>query len=326
MDTIDIKFKCHRDITSEERDTLKKSKRWIHKVRRGRYHDEFIVVICLPKYFFPTNAYLITTESEVKEVIEALITSIAELRIVIREATVIRVDYPFTYLMDEGYEFNSYRNILYLLSEATALHKAKNFEDSKTQSKETYYYCDGDNTKSTKNKITIYDQNRKIYDKDKCPKKSKYISTLNEFPNLGRRMRIEASLSVEIPLKQLNLKKVKKLAHNFLEEHLFNEDVIRMQIRSHGVRLAELLRTERQKGTLKIGEFIERERPLEYNQVKEAAKLAYDATSSMEKFLKIAKANLIGREEQSRIIIIKVFKKIQEIKSQLKREMRDKTR
>ncbi|GLI57783.1 hypothetical protein PM10SUCC1_32970 [Propionigenium maris DSM 9537] len=321
MDTIDIKIKLSKELGAEEREALRKSRRWIHKVNKGRYDTELMMVVSLPKYFHPTNSYLITKEVEVKEVLVAVkkaITNIPDIKVKIEKATVIRVDYPFTYIMREQYNFNSYRNIMYILGGATDLVRSKNFEDTRSKEKETFYYCDNDHTRKASNKIIIYDQGKKIKDKDLTPDKQDYDLALKDFPELERRMRIEVSLSTNIDINQLKLKKIKKEAYKFLERHLFNDELIENYINEKVKNLVSLMRREGK--YLKRGEFIERERPLEYTQVRSAAKYHYDVEASKDKFLKITREVLRIREKRENIIILDCFKIIKDIKLSLKRE------
>lgn len=318
MDTIDIKFKVNKGVNGDIREALKKSQRWIHSVKKGRYDTDLIVVVSLPKYYDVTNAYLITKETEVKEVLVAIIKLITGIGVIIEKATVIRVDYPFTYIMEEEYNFNSYRNIMYILGESTDLVRSKNFEDTKSRQKETFYYCDSDHTRKASNKVIIYDQGKKLSDKDITPDKQEYNRALATFPELNRRMRIEVSLTVDIDITHLKLKKVKRLAHSFLEKHLFNKELINGYI---AIRIRQLYLLMAKEGKyLKRGELIERERPLEYTQVRSAANDHYNVEASKDKFLKIVREVLKRREERENVIILDCLKVMKSIEVSLKRE------
>ncbi len=314
MDTINLEVTLAKEINYEERKVLK-SKRWIKSVRLKKDFT-YLIGISFPQYFYATNAYLISRQSEIDKVVGELYTAIQELDNKIEEAIVTRVDYPFTYLMDEDRSFDSYRNIFEVLGKASNMSSVKSIEEVRKNNKETYTLADSPDIRRAKNKVVIYNQAKKLKDRNE----ELYQESKKDFPDLDKRMRIEASLTVEEKLKRLDLKKVKKEAYAFVEEKVFNEDTIDEFLTFEGERLGKKLIQKRGDKNFRHREFIYKENPLSYDVVKIGAKKAYEVRRSKEDFCDSARQVLKEKSESENVIYFDIKKTVDKIKKHLKKE------
>ena len=317
MDTINLEVTLAKEINYEERKALK-SKRWIKSVRL-KNDLTYLIGISFPQYFYATNAYLVSNQSEVDTVINGLYTAIEEIGNKIEDAVVTRVDYPFTYLMDEDKTFNSYRNVFEVLGKASdvnSVKSVKSVEEVRENNKETYTFADSTDMRRAKNKVVIYNQAKKLKDRNE----ELYQESKKDFPDLDNRMRVEASFAVEEKLERLNLKKVKKEAYQFIEENLFNEGKINEFLNTEGEILGDKLIQEREDGRVKHREVIYRENPLSYDVVKVGAKKAYEARRGKEEFCDSARQVLKEKSERENVIYFDIKKTVDTIKNHLKKE------
>lgn len=204
MDTIGLKFVIndfggeYRDVENFEilTDRLRKIK-YCSRFRESDSEVKFI--LSYPRYFSQTNAFLIKSSEECLEVNYNFILDITDnqddnfinwfhKKI---DIYLIRVDIPFTYLMEDYENFNDYKNIFKIFSnifrEKNKTGKSKmvsNFDSKKIET----LSINKANTKSQGNSgITIYNQNAKI--EDIYP--SVYKRVIKDYPDLKRRIRIE---------------------------------------------------------------------------------------------------------------------------------------
>lgn len=320
MDTVNLIVVLKDEITNEERIFLK-SKRWIKSIK-AKSDSTYKIGISFPQYFYVTNAYLLTKQSEVDEVIRGLDDLFHQINNKIIEANLVRVDYPFTYLIEEPLEFNSYTNLLEILGKSNKMASSKSIEETKLNNKETYTFADNKNIRRAKNKVVIYNQAQKLKDLNL----GLYESSKKEFPNLDQRMRIEASLEVDQDWYKLDLKEVKENSYNFIDENIFNEDNIEEFINTESNKFSDHLIEERSKGNINHSEFIYKEAPLSYEIVKKGSKKAYPKARGREEFLKSSKKIFVEKFEKEKIIYIGIPKEIKKIKNSLKEETKNSTK
>lgn len=173
--------------------------------------DNYINIrMSYPRFYSQTNAFLISTPIECLNVNKALIESIIEeLKIspvfyefFISKVTFIltRVDVAFTYMMENFREFYQYRNIYNILNAIyCSINKTsipKEIGVIGSDYIETLIFTDSSNISNYNNKITIYNQAKKISDYYQINQPALYQQVIQEFPDLYQRMRIEGSKRV----------------------------------------------------------------------------------------------------------------------------------
>lgn len=229
MDTINVKFTFKRDLTTEEIQKLgdKSKHRYIEKITSSRsdsrvYHIGFSV----PKYFSPTNAYLVRSKDfdEFKHHILDLFEPITI------SAIVTRVDTPFTFWMKYGESFHDYFHIFKFMSLCYSTtgnnFSTKYYADALTDTSESFILGDQTNLNKSNTKITIYDQNKKLYDFDSTTNKTVHQKLLESTLDLPRRIRVEVSRKTQINFGNLDYKDQYQKAYNYLVEHIFDEEIV----------------------------------------------------------------------------------------------------
>ena len=208
MDTIEVKVIVRNDIIMEEMDLLKENIAWLISRHRHNYctileesrnkERGLIIKISYPRYFKGNNSFLITRKSECLEVQKDFVNSIKEnvdINDIVIGIQLTRVDIPFTYLIADGTDFNSYANIyrifafIYNCKKKEA--RAKGYIDLLDNKFETVVYSDNGKTdKSSNNRLMIYNQYQNL--KSKLSEED-IEELLICFPNLKNRMRLEVS-------------------------------------------------------------------------------------------------------------------------------------
>lgn len=170
--------------------------------------DNYINIrMSYPRFYSQTNAFLISTPIECLNVNKALIESIIEelkispifYKFFINKVTFIltRVDVAFTYMMENFREFYQYRNIYNILNAIyCSINKTsipKEIGVIGSDYVETLIFTDSSNISNYNNKITIYNQAKKISDYYQINQSVLYQQVIQEFPDLYQRMRIEGS-------------------------------------------------------------------------------------------------------------------------------------
>lgn len=162
-----------------------------------------IIKISYPRYFFGNNAYFINSRSACFEVQRYFAENIMEneyWKQNIGELKLLRVDIPFTYIMESDEEFNSYRNIFYIFAHVYDKMKhgarAKAYLDMFEKKYETLTYSDnGKVGKSSNDKLMIYNQWENL--QNKLPEDI-FEETVKVYPDLAQRMRLEVSKRVRL--------------------------------------------------------------------------------------------------------------------------------
>ena len=243
MDTIDVKLKLNEKLP-EEVITNIRTLEWIRNFRiENGLHCRFI--ISFPKYFYPkSNAYLVETQNQVNMVLEAVYNIFKKYDI--REAYTKRIDYPFTYIMPTGRTFNSYFQLFKLVD----LIKNENFKGNgkfygrlSTEVKESFTITNTLNIHAYSKKVFVYNQALKI----KETKNADYQETLEKFPDLIDRMRVEVSFKEDINLLgddgfYLDLGSIKRRYASYLANHIFNKNKINEGIQNQIDLLVDYLK------------------------------------------------------------------------------------
>ncbi len=315
MDTINLRAVLRKELSDEDRKFLK-SKRWIKSVK---YNDEctYTLGVSFPQFFDETNAYLITQQKEVRKVIAGLDCTMGEIGNNIKEATVLRIDYPFTYYMSEGLKFSDYKPVFEILGKASKMASVKSIEEVRKNEKETYTYADHTDLRRARNKVVIYDQSRKLQDRNI----ELYNKSKSKYLDLDKRIRVEVSLEAEDDWDRLNLKTVKDRSFKYLEENLLDEEVIGQFISSEGDKLAATLKKEqKERGRVKHKEVLHRERAISYDIIKDAADKHYKKARGREEFLKSARETAVEYLGDYVQVYMATKKEINKMKKALNRE------
>lgn len=318
MDTIDIKIFTDRDITMEDIEQLK-SLKYINSVRLGK--NGKILQVSFPRYFYLNNAYLITKEREVQEVIKDLIKNIEVLDYALEGVQSLREDYPFTFYRKNGETFSSYAQIWNLFSFCAEIEGWNDIPFGK-EDRKTYIMQDTSINGWSRKKISIYNPASKVLDKE-GDKKSE--NTLKDYPNFEYRTRMEVSLRYRRELdgyKGINLKEIKQKSFNIMEDTIFkNIDEAKEKAESE---LTKQLMFSREKNgkSFKMGEFIRdnKDSIYDYSILRSAIKKAYENKNSYESACKKSKSILIELEKKFGIFYIGNWKRVGNIKKQLKKE------
>ena len=229
MDTLNVKFTFSRELTQEEIQELgdKSKHRYIEKITTSRRHSRvYHIGFSVPKYFSPTNAYLVGSKDfdKFKQHILDLFKSITI------STTVMRVDTPLTFRMKYGESFHDYFHIFKFMSlcySATGNNfSTKYYADALTDTSESFILGDQTNLNKSNTKVTIYDQNKKLYDFDSTTNKTVHQKLLESTSDLPRRIRVEVSRKTQINFGNLDYKDQYQKAYNYLVEHIFDEEIV----------------------------------------------------------------------------------------------------
>lgn len=160
-----------------------------------------------PRYFYPTNAYLISNPNECLSVnanlIEKIRANFMNNLLLLSyfeegvEFILTRVDVAFTHYMDACMNFNSYRNLYYILNSIyCSINKTsipKKIGTVENEICETVIFTENSNTSSYNNRVIIYDQDKKMSDYYEINQPTLYQKMIGDFPDLSQRMRIEGA-------------------------------------------------------------------------------------------------------------------------------------
>ncbi|ADO82686.1 hypothetical protein [Ilyobacter polytropus] len=109
MDTIDLTITTNKKISDCDWEELRKIKN-INAIRLKA--NNRVIVLSFPRYFYTlANAFLITKEKEVNEVLENLENTITRLGYNIESVLFLKIDYPFTHYRPATESFNSWKQI-----------------------------------------------------------------------------------------------------------------------------------------------------------------------------------------------------------------------
>ena len=175
----------------------------------------------------------------------------------------IRVDIPFTYLMEEYESFNDYENIFKMLSsvfrEKNKAGKSKSVSDFNSKKIETLSINKSNNKAQGNSGITIYNQNAKI--EDIYPRT--YNQAINDYPDLKRRIRIEFFKRINrkpfTPEEFMNFNIYGYYINLFVDsllDNLFDKDILDKIYNEKAEMLADLLLRTNEKGRINYQNFV----------------------------------------------------------------------
>ncbi len=163
---------------------------------------EFNIKVSYPRFFKGINAFLLENPLLCKEVNLHLVDSLEKIlnffNYTIRNISLIRVDIPFTYYMEDHLNFDKYFNVFRILSHvyyntrisSTISPNVKGIIDMLSTNIETVTFTSARGSGGNK-EITIYNQYLNIERKTSSPSQFEEYMTL--YPNLKKRIRIEVS-------------------------------------------------------------------------------------------------------------------------------------
>ncbi len=213
MDTIEISIKLDeskkRNITHE---ALEEAAAFINNIQSSYWHryckclqisknQNLVVKISFPKFHRGINAFLITSQTECLQVQYEFCLAINKHPLLCDAKIILnRVDIPFTFYMNPGYNFNSYRKIYqifdyvyrkkFINASPTAITDIKNFNA------ETLVYSSTPVISDYNSKIMIYNQHKNI--RTKTRDESNFCEIDAKYDDLSRRMRIEVSKKMRV--------------------------------------------------------------------------------------------------------------------------------
>lgn len=193
--------------------------RYCNEIKTKLDRRSISLILSYPRYFNQTNAFLITNKRECLEVNKGFINRIRD-EIAHYEhmnfkeniglldwfdnnvtIKIKRVDVAFTYYMKEHETFSSYRNIYLILNRIYRSFNKKSIPKNigvlETGEMETLIFANTANVGSFDHKVTIYDQNKKFDNYYNNTNPELLNRTLENFPDLKQRIRIETSKRVD---------------------------------------------------------------------------------------------------------------------------------
>ena len=244
MDTVDKILILGKPLDCSQVKYIEENIKWISGLKY--WDNKCSFTISFPKFFYPVNnAYLVETQKDVDQVL-CEVTKIFK-NYDIQEAYTKRIDYPFTFNMPEGRTFNSYYELFRLVGIIRSENPAGNskyYGSVLKDEKETIIFTNTTNTNNFSKRTMIYNQALKIRE----TRGSSYESTLDRFPDLENRMRIEVSFKKEINLLKngvlkLDLGKIKREYAKYMANEIFNkrsiDEGLKTQIDNLSVYLKE---------------------------------------------------------------------------------------
>ena len=242
MDTIDITLTLGRPLDEQKIKDIKENINWISKLRCKE--NKYSFVISFPKFFYHlNNAYLVETQKDIDTVLHDVVKIFENYHI--QEAYTKRIDYPFTFYMPKERSFNSYFELFRLvgiIKKENPAGNSKYYGGIVKDEKETIIFTNTTNTNNFSKRVMIYNQALKI----KESRESSYENTMNQFPNLEKRMRIEVAFKKEINILNgkflnLDLGKIKREYARYLKNEIFNKRNINEGITSQIENLTRYL-------------------------------------------------------------------------------------
>jgi len=209
----------------------------------SKTYNKINIKLSYPRYFFGNNAYLVKTAEECKEVQRAFVNELRD-RDSFRDLKSIkltRLDIPFTFLMLDGKDFSNYSNVFKIMGEVFI----KNYEkvrpkaicDLITSEKETIIFTDSPIPSAYNKKVIIYNQylnlKGKFDNSSEALTSREFQRTIEAFPDLKKRMRIEFSKRIErkaFTLREFERKDLfthyLRAAQDFIFDKLLDENFI----------------------------------------------------------------------------------------------------
>lgn len=332
MDTLEFKLNIKNEIRLEDVDNLIGYITSLTSPRGYRYCDfleyskskegiGIIFKMSYPRYFAGNNSYLITTKEECFEVQESLIDSICSdvfFKSIVTGISLLRVDIPFTYHMEEELEFHSYVNVYKIFALVYNIQKskarAKGYIDLVDGKYETVVYSDnGRADKSSNNKLMIYNQ----YQNLKTKLGEENIEEIANSQELKKRMRLEVSKRIRRKAFELEEFKYFDILGEYFEEYknyilqnVLNREIIENLYDEKANNLANLLLENKALGNFSYEVFILKnlQNIYDYEILRRALKIGIDNLKTRESAVTRVRKILNGYEKEEKIIIMDTYK------------------
>lgn len=303
----------------------------------GEEETKIIVKLSFPRFYFENNAYLIKTYVECAKVQRHFVKQLKEDKLLkkIKTIRVTRVDIPFTYIMDEDKEFHDYSNIFKILAFSFTQQypevEAKSIVDTIKKREQTVIYADTPTISAYNKKITIYNQMKNLDSKNR--ETIDIERTLEKYPELPRRMRIEMSKRIkrkEMTLKEFGeyelFKEYLKKYKEELKELLFDEELLDRVYEEGIENLSEILKEEKEyRGdSFTYKKFISdyKEDIYDYKLLKGAVKNVVLKQKTRESAITEIRKELNIQEEKKGLIVIGVHDIVEEIADTIKKSFK----
>lgn len=353
MDTIqlDLIFKNGCDFTREEERKIKRTLEGLESplgysycdllkgrgIVYGEKETKIMVKLSFPRFYFENNAYLITTYVECRKVQKHFVEQLQKNKLLkkVKAIKITRVDIPFTYLMREDKEFYDYSNVFKILESAFTKEypriEGKSLVDTKKKREQTVTFTDSPSLAAYNTKIMIYNQKLNLDSKLKGDIDIK--KTLERFPDLPRRMRIE--MSKRINRKEMSLEDFKKfqLFKEYLNKYkqelkklLFDEKLLDTVYEEETEKLAEILDEEKEyrEDSFRYKNFIcdYREDIYDYRILRGALKSVIAKRKTRESAITEIRKELNIQEEKKGFIVIGIRDIVEDIADTIKKSFK----
>lgn len=306
------------------------------------------VKLSYPRYFYANNAYLIKSAEECLMVNFNFVNTLRnEINLYEQRTygsggtllswfdsnvsiTLTRVDIAFTHLMQEIETFNGYKNIYKILDKVYRHFNQKaipkKFAVIETEAVETLIFANGPKYKDANQKVTIYNQYQKFRDYYADSNPEVLENTLQSYPDLSTRMRIEASKRIRRNLftpyefGQFDIFNAYVIQYcEYALENLFNVEVIEYTYRKQIERLKQVLIIERAYSNFTYQNFVHRyiDDIWDYDMLRIAIMESTDNMNSGYKACSSVRETLEIYQQQTGIIFFGIKNKIQEIRNTL---------
>ena len=234
-------------------------------------NDNYLnVILSYPKYFYFTNAYLISRNEECLEVNNHFINYIRNY--IVQSTginssyylnyfennigiTITRVDTPFTYFMNAGETFHSYKNVYKILGNIYSYNNSncnpKNYNNFLKNEIETLIFTDTANVRAFNSKITIYNQFNKMADYYQN-NSNVFGKIIKDYPDLQSRIRIEISKKIRrksFSPEEFRTFSIFEYVYKFADyalENMFNGTILNLILVQQKEKLKNLLMYEKQ--------------------------------------------------------------------------------
>ena len=290
--------------------------------------NQILVKISYPRYFYGNNAYLIKTSDECFEVQEDFVKALRHsLFTKLQEIELTRLDIPFTYVMDRGERFPNFSNLFKVMGEVyyykNSNGRPKAFIDLITEEKESIIFTDSKTSSAYNSKVTIYDQYLNL--ERKLPARE-FEKALDDFNELPYRMRIEVSKRIRRKGYSLEefadadlFEHYKEEYKKYIFENLLNFRKIEILYEKQAQELSKRLKKEIKSRGFSYGHFIlmEEKYIYDYEILRKAVKLAIENRKTRENAITTIKKILSKYEDENRKIVLKVFKRLEEIEEMI---------
>ena len=286
--------------------------------------NQIMVKISYPRYFYGNNAYLIKTSEECLEVQEHFSKKLKKSLFSNLDCIeLVRVDIPFTYIMDEDKRFSDYSNIFKVMGEVyfakNPKGRPKAFIDLITEEKESLIFTDSKVQSGYNSRLIIYDQYLNL---EKKLQKSEFKKVLRDFKELPNRMRIE--VSKRIRRKSFSLMEFeeedffyyyKKEFKIYLLENIFDFKEIEKLYCRIAEKLADYLVEDKKERNFSYERFllVEEKQIYDYDIIRQAVIEITDNRKTQENAITVIRKALKRYESRRGIIVLNTYRKLEEI-------------